>query len=450
MNDSTLAAWLFSFLLNALWKIALLYAAAWLITRLSRKLGAPAEHRIWVGALLLAVFLPALHLRFDDLWSRCVALLFSHHGSGHGEVHVLFGPGRGTADLLHMPSPLVRAMLIVYSALTIFFTVRLLWGLWKTHLLTRSAVSVEISEETKQLWQNLCGGMELSSARIQIGTAANISSPMIVGIRRIWVLLPPGFLEDADSSEFAAALAHECAHIRRHDFAKNLLYSVLALPVAFHPLVWRMLAGITESRELICDDIASASSNGRTGYARSLLRLAERLTLAPTLHETRSLQAIGIFDANIFERRIMRLTHPPTQVRGLRRFATITLCALAATTVCASALAWRVEINPATSMEDPPKRMHVKANVMQGNLISQVQPVYPPDAKTAGIQGAVILDAVIGKDGVPEQLRVKDGPKALQQSSLDAVRQWRYKPFLLNGDPIEVETTVTITYNLGK
>jgi outer membrane biosynthesis protein TonB len=57
---------------------------------------------------------------------------------------------------------------------------------------------------------------------------------------------------------------------------------------------------------------------------------------------------------------------------------------------------------------------------------------------------------VIGKDGTVEELKVASGPKELQQSSLDAVRQWIYKPFLLNGDPVEVKTTINVVYSLAK
>jgi periplasmic protein TonB len=76
-------------------------------------------------------------------------------------------------------------------------------------------------------------------------------------------------------------------------------------------------------------------------------------------------------------------------------------------------------------------------------------PVYPPEAKKAKIQGTVVLDVVISKEGNIENLRVISGPQELQQSALDAVRQWTYKPYLLNGDPVEVKTTVNIIYNLG-
>jgi protein TonB len=82
--------------------------------------------------------------------------------------------------------------------------------------------------------------------------------------------------------------------------------------------------------------------------------------------------------------------------------------------------------------------------------VNKVLPVYPADAKKARIQGTVVLQAVVGKDGNVENLRVLSGPSQLQQSALDAVRQWTYKPYLLNGDPIEVKTTVNVNYSLGK
>jgi protein TonB len=85
---------------------------------------------------------------------------------------------------------------------------------------------------------------------------------------------------------------------------------------------------------------------------------------------------------------------------------------------------------------------------MSHNLLNKVVPVYPPAAKKAKIQGKVVIDAVIGTDGNVENLRVVSGPPELQQSALDAVRQWTYKPYLLNGDPVEVETTINIIYNL--
>jgi protein TonB len=75
--------------------------------------------------------------------------------------------------------------------------------------------------------------------------------------------------------------------------------------------------------------------------------------------------------------------------------------------------------------------------------------VYPPIARAAHVSGAVVLHAIISKTGTVQNLQVISGPEMLRASALDAVRNWRYKPYLLNGDPTEVETTITVNFNFG-
>jgi protein TonB len=86
---------------------------------------------------------------------------------------------------------------------------------------------------------------------------------------------------------------------------------------------------------------------------------------------------------------------------------------------------------------------------MQGNKLSGATPQYPAIAKAARIQGTVVLQATIGKSGQIENLRVVSGPPMLQQAALEAVKTWRYKPYLLNGEPVDVETTVNVVFSLG-
>ena len=92
--------------------------------------------------------------------------------------------------------------------------------------------------------------------------------------------------------------------------------------------------------------------------------------------------------------------------------------------------------------------VHVSGNAMAGQVISHPAPVYPQEAKDHRIQGTVVLKAVIDKEGNVEHLNVVSGPKELMQSALDAVSQWKYKPYLLNGEPTEVETTINVNYSL--
>jgi protein TonB len=96
-----------------------------------------------------------------------------------------------------------------------------------------------------------------------------------------------------------------------------------------------------------------------------------------------------------------------------------------------------------------PKRITVSQGVTAGLLIRKVAPTYPPLAKQARIQGAVVLQAVIGKDGTIQNLRAVTGHPMLIPSALDAVRQWKYKPYFLNGEPVEVDTQVTVNFTLA-
>jgi protein TonB len=103
---------------------------------------------------------------------------------------------------------------------------------------------------------------------------------------------------------------------------------------------------------------------------------------------------------------------------------------------------------PTVVKPSAPASLKVSSGVMAGNLIEKTLPQYPAIPKAAGIQGTVVLQATISKSGSIQNLRVISGPPMLQQATLDAVRTWRYKPYLLNGEPVEVETTISVVFNL--
>jgi periplasmic protein TonB len=98
---------------------------------------------------------------------------------------------------------------------------------------------------------------------------------------------------------------------------------------------------------------------------------------------------------------------------------------------------------------EAPKKVNISAGVAVGMLLQKTQPVYPPIAKAARVSGTVVLQATISKTGSIENLRVISGPAMLQQAAMDAVKTWRYKPYLLNNEPVEVETTVNVIFSLG-
>jgi protein TonB len=96
----------------------------------------------------------------------------------------------------------------------------------------------------------------------------------------------------------------------------------------------------------------------------------------------------------------------------------------------------------------PPKVVRVSSGVSAGLLIRRIQPNYPPLARQARISGSVMLDAVISKDGSIEDLKVISGHPMLVTAAVEAVKQWKYRPYLLNGDPVEVQTQIQVNFRL--
>ena len=95
-----------------------------------------------------------------------------------------------------------------------------------------------------------------------------------------------------------------------------------------------------------------------------------------------------------------------------------------------------------------PQRIRVSAGVAQGLLLSKVNPLYPPDARDQRIQGVVILQATIDKEGNVASLQLISGHPLLAPAAIEAVKQWKYRPYLLNGNPIEVNTQVQVNFTL--
>jgi TonB family protein len=96
-----------------------------------------------------------------------------------------------------------------------------------------------------------------------------------------------------------------------------------------------------------------------------------------------------------------------------------------------------------------PATIRVGGNVQTANLVNKVAPVYSAAAKAAGIQGKVQMDVIIAPEGYVREIKVTSGDPMLAQAALDAVKQWTYKPTLLNGSPVEVDTTVEVNFTLN-
>jgi len=500
-------SFLLSYLLNALWQVPFVFAAAWLAALALRRLGPAVEHRIWCCALFVEAVLPACNVDMRAFAASLANLFLHHTRDGRGPT-VTVTTEFYVPAATQLPTIIPSLILIAYAVTLFYFAARLIWGWHKTIVLRHHATAAPDNAAIASIWHRCAQRFAVRNAHL--ATSSDIPGPVTIGISQRLLLLPTGWLETLRAEDLDAAIAHEFAHMYRRDFAKNLVYEVLSLPIAWHPALWLTRSRIAESRELLCDALAAEAVAGKQQYARSLVRLASEFahrTQRPATH------AIGIFDANNFERRIMNLTQTTLELRGLKRFAAIAICLVLCFGACASALALHIQVDPPAAPAPPPvpaleaptapaappapaaaptpvaapaprpaqsprapevaevaipaipavlpagvsaeaaqppaDPLRVEGGVMAGNILTKVAPVYPDDARAAHISGTVVLHAIIGKDGNVEKLVVVSGPKELQTSALDAVKQWTYKPYLLNGNPTEVETTIHVNYNLN-
>ena len=110
----------------------------------------------------------------------------------------------------------------------------------------------------------------------------------------------------------------------------------------------------------------------------------------------------------------------------------------------ATRLVLLIVLSAGTAPAQTPK---VKATVVPPHVLTTVMPVYPPEAKKAGIRGAVVLKAYVSENGNVYEVTAVSGPPELTQAAIDAVSQWHYAPAMLNGFPNEASTTVTVNFN---
>ena len=300
--------WLLTFLLNSLWQVPLIALAAIVAARLMTPASWRARHLLFIAALLLAILLPAWSASTSTAKAGQSVVVSILPGSSRRPCasnqtarHALT-PHRYSTSL-HIAPAVSDTVALVYLALLFGQTAFLLWKWRATQILFHHAAPAELTGDLSSHWQRWQRSFNIGSVPLLVSD--QVAGPVTLGFRRAALIVPPDFIATATREETAAALCHELAHIARRDFVVESASSKLSsLPIAFHPACWLLKKHIDESRELACDAMAAAVSNSSEIYARSLLSLAQTICAAPPPQLT---NALGIFEANILEKRIMHL-----------------------------------------------------------------------------------------------------------------------------------------------
>jgi beta-lactamase regulating signal transducer with metallopeptidase domain len=239
---------------------------------------------------------------------------------------------------------ILDALLSVYGIVLLFHVARLAWFGYQTWRLCQLAYPRPLPPALARLVEHCARSFSLPC--VSVLCTAELLGPATLGFGRSLLLLPETFFLDAfPEDDLSSAISHELAHVLRRDFLFHLLYQIASLPVRFHPCAALILSRIAQTRELACDEIAAQMLPTTRRYATSLLHIAQSMFTG-----ARSNYALGLFDTNTLEERIMNILKNNDTRKKTRAVRLIAVCLIGAASIGLSAFSLR--LNNASRSED--------------------------------------------------------------------------------------------------
>jgi beta-lactamase regulating signal transducer with metallopeptidase domain len=299
--------WLTTFLLNAVWQITAITLLALVCERLLRRMSSRYLHRAWALALIACVLVPLTTVLIQNGVNPVIGEAKRAEPATNPVPSALSPrlsiPLRSLSHSISVPPMLSGALLWLFSAVLFYRATRLGWIVHRTYGMRQRAYVREVPLHLSEVEQRCRHAFSL--ATIPLLCSSDVRTPATVGFRHPVILLPKSFFEtDMSEDDLASALSHEFAHVQRCDFALNLLYEFVYLAVCFHPFTAVMKSRISHTRELACDEMAARVLPSGARYASSLLRIARSMLSGS---ETKSSYALGLFDTNALEERIVKI-----------------------------------------------------------------------------------------------------------------------------------------------
>jgi len=442
------AGFIVSYLINSVWEVTLIAGAGWLIARLLKRLGSRAEHVTWVSTLAIAILAPAAPL----LRSLFSLLPMRSYASGHLSIALAASPSGGTTlkGFYFLPAAVVWPLSALYLVSLLYFALKLAWSLHRTCALLRSARPLLLTPQQDEIWRHCKQIFSLSSARIL--SSPGISGPVVLGWREPALLVPAGFTAHCTPPDLLTALAHECAHAKRRDFQKNLFYEAVSLVLAFHPALWAIKAQIAQTREMVCDGMVTERVVDSRTYAHSLLRLAGMVAIASRVSTA---YAIGIFDANILEKRIMSMNLKKRQVSCVLKYGLIVPAMLFLLSVAVGAAAMAVVIEPQSPSQNSNQASpyghiyKVGKDVTAPVVLKSIEAKFPKSAQgtKVGFNAIVLIRLIVDAEGMPQDVHISRSYNAdFDAEAIKAVKQYQFKPAERLGKPVAVAISIEVDF----
>ena len=260
-----------------------------------------------------------------------------------------------------------------------------------------------------------------------------ITVPMTWGVVRPQILLPAEARTWSDDAR-DLVIRHEAAHVASRDWAWQTMARVVTAALWFHPLAWFADARLRREAERAADDAVIAGGANPADYADELVRVARSASAVSAAR----IAAVGMVESSSLEHRVR---HVLDRSAG-RGPASWVVRATVAVVVAALSVS-------AAAMQDGPIYDVEVVGLTKPAVLVKVQPVYPGEAKKAGIQGQVTLEALIETNGIPSEIKViRPLDDALDHASIDALSQWRFVPARLEDEPVRVRVQIEFRFTL--
>ncbi len=338
----------------------------------------------------------------------------------------------------------------------LFMLLRLALGAFAIHNLKRGMAEVR---DPRIL--SLMGSVEKLFARridARVFVSRRIPYPMAVGVFKPAILIPEHDLDKWPDSQIQGILLHELSHIHHRDLVAGILQRLVTALNWWNPLAYALSTFHSRAREEISDNHVLLQNDSKE-YAECLIELAEKRTLWKRLSVSVGLASphIPLKDRVkhiLSKERIMDTNLKKSTITGMVVAGFVLLCAVAGSRLifataepeiaAVTTEAEKTELtNPVIQEKDQKGR-----EVIPSKLIRKVEPVYPDEAKEAGIEGVVTLEGTTDNFGRVQKVKVLKSVPELDQAAVDAVKQWVYEPMLIDGKPFGVTFTVTCRFSL--
>ncbi|MEW7847777.1 M56 family metallopeptidase [Massilia aurea] len=410
-------------LVEFIWQGALIGCAVALAMSLLRN--ARAEHRYAVACagLVLCLVWPALELAArlagpPDLAAQSAAIFAGG---------LVAGPlDEGWRAVLERS---LGWIVVTWGVCAVVLALRMIAGL----LWLQRAAAVEGRDP---VWQARLDRMALDigiARKVRLRIVAQLTSPVTFGCWRPVVLVPASLVSGMPLHLLEALLAHELAHIRRHDYLVNLLQNVVEALLFYHPAIWWISGRIRAERELVADTIAARQLGEPRRLALALSEL-ERIQFS-TQHLAQAANG-----GNLMQR-IKQLVRPDTQALNWKAAVPVLGLALAALAGCTST----TPVNPFAAMPDNETTKPI------ARFNTCARPVYPAEALASKIEGTVTMGMLVKADGKVREaiVRQSSGNASLDETARAAIAKCSFQPGTVNGAPKEQWTEVQYVWTVG-